>query len=49
MLARYFRLYEHMSPDDEDLEDLIPSRTTHHSLRKLFNELHDVASIFKKL
>ncbi|ETK70879.1 hypothetical protein L915_21792 [Phytophthora nicotianae] len=23
MLARYFRLYEHLSPDDEDLEDLI--------------------------
>ncbi|ETM46136.1 hypothetical protein L914_08938 [Phytophthora nicotianae] len=49
MLARYFRLYEHHSPDDEDLEDLIPSRTTHRSLCKLFDELHDVKSISKKL
>ncbi|ETO77095.1 hypothetical protein F444_07678 [Phytophthora nicotianae P1976] len=28
---------------------LIPSRTTHRSLRKLFDELHDVESISKKL
>ncbi|OWZ09224.1 hypothetical protein PHMEG_00018107 [Phytophthora megakarya] len=49
MLARYFRLFEHLCPDDEDLEDLIPSRSTHRSLRKLFEELHDVESISKKL
>ncbi|KAG3105792.1 hypothetical protein PI124_g6755 [Phytophthora idaei] len=49
MLSRYFRLYEHLSPDDEDLEDFTPSRSTHRSLRKLFEEIHDVGSISKIL
>ncbi|KAG6956841.1 hypothetical protein JG688_00011235 [Phytophthora aleatoria] len=49
MLSRYFRLYEHLSPDDEDLEDFTPSRSTHRSLRKLFEEIHDLGSISKIL
>ncbi|KAG6954674.1 hypothetical protein JG687_00011671 [Phytophthora cactorum] len=51
ILSRYFRLYEHLSPDDddEDLEDFTPSRSTHRSLRKLFEEIHHVGSISKIL
>ncbi|KAG3029244.1 hypothetical protein PC121_g5610 [Phytophthora cactorum] len=45
----YFRLYEHLSPDDDDLEDFIPSRPAHRSLHQLVEELHDVESISKKL
>ncbi|KAG2929635.1 hypothetical protein PC115_g6801 [Phytophthora cactorum] len=47
--SRYFHLYEHLSPDDEDLEDFISSRFMHRSLCKLFEELHDVESTPKKL
>ncbi|KAL3657496.1 hypothetical protein V7S43_019101 [Phytophthora oleae] len=49
MLERYFQLYEHLSTVDEELEDLLPSRATHRSLRQLFDELKDVESISKKL
>ncbi|KAF1774279.1 hypothetical protein GQ600_21364 [Phytophthora cactorum] len=45
----YFRLYEHLSPDDDDLEDFIPSRSAHRSLHQLVEELRDVESISKKL
>ncbi|OWY98992.1 LOW QUALITY PROTEIN: hypothetical protein PHMEG_00030090 [Phytophthora megakarya] len=44
MLARNFRLYEHLSPYDEDLVDLVPSRATQRSHRKLFDELHDISN-----
>lgn len=49
MLARYLRLREHISCDDEELEEYIPSRATHRELEKLFFELEDVESISKKL
>ncbi|KAG6944064.1 hypothetical protein JG688_00017290 [Phytophthora aleatoria] len=39
----------HLSSDDDDLEDFIPSRSAHRSLRQLFEGLRDVASISKKL
>ncbi|KAG2992421.1 hypothetical protein PC120_g22487 [Phytophthora cactorum] len=39
----------HLSPDDDDLEDFIPSRYAHRGLRQLFEELRDVESISKKL
>ncbi|KAG6944888.1 hypothetical protein JG688_00016858, partial [Phytophthora aleatoria] len=45
----YFRVYEHLSPDDDDLEDFIPSRSAHRSLRQLVEELRDGESISKKL
>ncbi|KAG3253017.1 hypothetical protein PI124_g2369 [Phytophthora idaei] len=42
-------LFPSLQADDDDLEDFIPSRSAHRSLRQLFEGLRDVASISKKL
>ncbi|RAW19975.1 hypothetical protein PC110_g23583, partial [Phytophthora cactorum] len=49
MLDRYFRLREFLSADDEDIADLLPSRSVHRKLEDLLSKLRFVESISKKL
>ncbi|KAE8956029.1 hypothetical protein PR001_g31876, partial [Phytophthora rubi] len=49
MLERYFRLREFLSADDDDVADLLPSRSTHRKLEDLLSKLGCVESISKKL
>ncbi|GMF10700.1 unnamed protein product [Phytophthora lilii] len=49
MLKRYFRLREFPSADDEELADILPSRTTHRQLEELLSKLRCVESVSKML
>ncbi|KAG3241349.1 hypothetical protein PI124_g13790 [Phytophthora idaei] len=42
MLDRYFRLREFLSADDEDIADLLPSRSVHRKLEDLLSKLRFV-------
>lgn len=49
MLDRYQRLRDFLSADDDELADLLPSRSTHRKLLALLASMRDVESISKKL
>ncbi|GMF09568.1 unnamed protein product [Phytophthora lilii] len=49
MLKRYFRLREFLSADDEELADILPSRTTHRQLEEFLSKLRCVESVSKML
>ncbi|KAG6954455.1 hypothetical protein JG687_00011814 [Phytophthora cactorum] len=49
MLDRYVRLREFLSADDDEIADLLLSRSTHRSLQMLLEEMKDIESISKKL
>ncbi|KAG3085237.1 hypothetical protein PI125_g19285 [Phytophthora idaei] len=49
MLDRYVRLRRILSADDDEMADLLLSRSTHRSLQTLLEEMKDIESISKKI
>ncbi|KAG2989185.1 hypothetical protein PC128_g22919 [Phytophthora cactorum] len=49
MIERYFRLREFLPADDDDIADLLPSRSVHRKLEDLLSKLHCAESISKML
>ncbi|ETL33178.1 hypothetical protein L916_14313 [Phytophthora nicotianae] len=49
MLKRYYKLQEFLSADDDELADMLPSRTTHRQLEGLLSKLRCVESVSKML
>ncbi|ETP37530.1 hypothetical protein F442_14666 [Phytophthora nicotianae P10297] len=49
MLKRYFKLQEFLSADDDELADMLPSRTTHRQLEGLLSKIRCVESVSKML
>ncbi|KAG2782515.1 hypothetical protein Pcac1_g7637 [Phytophthora cactorum] len=49
MLDRYVWLRKFLSADDDEIADLLPSRSTYQSLQTLLEEMKDIEPISKKL